>query len=242
MNRNIIAVTAIIAVVCCASCKINVIKGSGNKTTTTPDVSTFNAVDIAIPVKAVITVKDGPVGVQLSGYENILKHIKASVENNKLVIRYDFDDTWTVHGDDITATINMPSLTALKLTGAPDANVHGNLTGGDFRLTISGASDIEIDSINTDNFTADVSGAADIKINGGNVKRATYSISGAGDIKAFRLQAQETSASISGAGDGQVTALQKLTASISGAGEIKYKGHPTITQNISGVGELTDSN
>ena len=242
MSRHLLSLAAVIAVISFASCKMNVLKGTGNKTTTIASVSSFNAVNIEIPIKTVITVKEGAPGVEFSGYENLLKHIQATVTNNKLTIHYDLDDTWTIHGDEVTATISLPSLTALKLTGAPDANVHGNITGNDFKLVISGASDIVFDSISTDNFTADVSGAADIKINGGHVKTAVYTISGAGDIKAFPLQAQETTASISGAGDGQFTALQKLSASISGAGDIKYKGHPVITQNISGVGELTDSN
>ncbi len=242
MKKHLQAVVAIIAAVCLSSCKMNVLRGSGNKTTISPVVSSFSSINIEIPLKAEITVKEGAPGVQIKGYENILKHIKATVENNTLTIHYDLDDTWTIHGDDMSAVITVPSLTGLTLSGAPDANLHGNITGSDFKLHISGASDIDIDSINTDNFTADVSGAADIKINGGKVNRAVYSLSGAGDIKAFHLQSQETSASISGAGDGQVTALQKLTASISGAGEIKYKGHPTITKNVSGVGELTDAN
>jgi hypothetical protein len=241
MNKSILAVIAM-AALACTSCKMNVLKGKGNKTTTNPTVSSFNAVSIEIPIKTEITIREGAPTVQLSGYQNILDHIKAAVENNKLVIHYDLDDTWTIHGDEMTAIITLPALTALSLTGAPDANIHGNITGGNFKLEISGASDVILDSVNADNFTADVSGAADIKINGGNVRTATYTISGAGDIKAYKLQTQETAASISGAGDGQVTALQKLTASISGAGEIKYKGHPTITKNISGVGELTDAN
>jgi len=242
MRKNLLAVAAIIIIISLASCKTNVLRGSGNKTTTTLPVSSFSEIAVSIPIKTVITVKEGAPGLQLSGYENLIKHIKATIENNKLTIHYDLDDTWTVHSDGLTATINVPSLASLSLIGAPDADVHGNITGSDFRLVISGASDVTFDNISTDNFIADVSGAGDIKINGGNVKRATYTISGAGDIKAYPLQAQETSASISGAGDGQVTALQKLTANISGAGDIKYKGHPVITKNISGVGDLTDAN
>lgn len=242
MKKHLLASAAIIATLCLSSCKMNVLRGSGNKTTTTPTVTAFNGIEIEIPVKAEITVKEGAPAVTISGYANILKHIKTYVDQNKLHVEYDLDDTWTVHANDMTITINTPSLNTLTLSGAPDANVHGLITGSDFRLQISGASDVDIDSLNTDNLTADVSGAADIKINGGKVNRATYSLSGAGDIKAFRLETQETSAAISGAGDGQVTALQKLTASISGAGEIKYKGHPTITKNISGMGEVTDAN
>ena len=242
MNRYLLLVPAFLILIGSSSCRMNVLTGSGNKTTATASVSAFNEVNVEVPIKTVITLKEGTPSVQFSGYENILKHIKASVENNKLTIHYDLDDTWTIHGGDVTATITLPAMMALSMSGAPDADVHGNISGSSFKLTISGASDINIDSINVDNFTADVSGAGDIKINGGNVKRAVYTISGAGDIKAFKLQSQESSASISGAGDAQFTALQKLTASISGAGEIKYKGHPVITKNISGVGSLTDAN
>jgi len=242
-KRFLFAAIIVCATLLTSSCRMNVLRGEGTKTVATPDVSSFNAVDIDISLNAVITVQEGvqPM-LKLDGYENIIKHIKTSVENNKLRIYSDLDDTWTMDSGDITAEITLPEITALTLEGAPDAEVHGSITGGDFRLDISGASTVKLDNVNVDNFSIQVSGAGDIVVKGGAVKHASYEIDGAGTLKAYPLQADETVATISGAGTSQVTALKKLAANINGAGTIKYKGHPEITKEVSGIGTISDAN
>jgi hypothetical protein len=225
------------------SCKINVMKGEGKRITGSPVLSPFNAIDIEVPFKVGITIKDGvQPGIQINGYENIMEHIKTEVNNNKLRVYCDLGETWSVDYEDFTADITLPSLIALTLSGAPVADIYGNLAGDAFKLDISGAGRVSIDNINVDRFTSTVSGAANIEVKGGNVKLASYEISGAGKIIAFPLQSSETSVTISGAGKGEITASEKLTADISGAGIIKYKGHPSITQEISGAGTIKDVN
>ncbi len=244
MKRYVLALTCIICITFFATaCRENVLRGEGNKSSSVPDVTGFNSVRIEISLKAIVNMQEGAQpSVKFDGYENILKHIKTKVENNKLIIYSDLDDTWTMDSEDITATITMPSITALTLAGAPDAEVHGNITGTDFKLDISGASNVKLDNVNVDNFGVEVSGAGDITVKGGAVKHAVYEINGAGTLKAYPLQANETEATISGAGTSQVTALQKLTANINGAGTIKYKGHPEVVKEVSGVGTISDAN
>jgi len=244
MNKNILRVAASIAIVLFfTSCRMNVLKGEGKMVTTTPAVASFNALDIDVSLKAVINVQPGvQPGIQFKSYENVLKHVKTKIENNTLRIYSDLDETWTMSDDDITAEITMPSISGLSLSGSPDAQITGNITGSDFKLDISGSSDVKVDNINVDNFSVVISGAGDIDVKGGAVKHATYEIDGAGDLRAFPLQSDETSATISGAGTSAVTALQKLSASINGAGTIKYKGHPVITKDVSGVGTISDAN
>jgi hypothetical protein len=237
-----------IAFICCivvfnTSCKMNVLRGEGNKTTTNPAVNSFNSVSVDIEVNTVINIREGATpSVQIQGYENLLKHIVAEVNNNRLRITHDLDDTWRMESEGVTVTITMPAITNLTLMGAADAEVHGNITGRSFYLDVSGASDVSIDNITVDSFLVDASGATDLEVKGGTVKFAEYDISGAGEVKAYPLQTEETIASISGAGTSHITALQKLTADISGAGAIKYKGHPTITKDISGAGTISDAN
>ena len=243
MRKYFLLLACVTTIIGISSCKRNVLRGEGNKTSAMPAVTSFTAVDIDLPIKADITVQNGSqTGIQLNGYGNIIKHIKTTVKNNVLYITSDLDEMWEINCDDVSVQITLPVITALTLTGAPDANMHGNITGTDFKLEISGASKVVIDNINVDNFSSEVSGAADIEVKGGAVKKASYEISGAGKILAFPLQANETTASISGAGKNEVTALTKLSATISGAGTIKYKGHPSVTQQVSGVGTIADAN
>lgn len=222
------------------SCRENTISGHGNIGNEMRDMGSFNAIEIAVPLKASIRV-GGTQSVKLSGYSNILKYIKTEVKDNKLKI---FTDPGVKidNAEYLTAEINIPSLGQLVMEGAPDAEVHGAITGQDFQLTISGASDVTIDEVNTTSFSTSVSGAGDVKVNKGTVQQATYSVAGAGDIKAYGLHSTETAATVSGAGDIDVYAAQKLTASISGAGTVRYKGHPQVTTQTSGMGGVEDAN
>jgi hypothetical protein len=226
-----------------SSCKSKVLRGEGSKTTKAPVVSSFNAAYVDVSVNVVVNVQEGATpGIQIAGYENLLQHIKTKVENNSLRIYSDLDDSWEMKSDEVIVTITAPSINLLELSGATTADIHGNLHGNSFKLDISGASGVNIDSMNTDDFIVDASGAATLTVRGGSVKHASYQINGAGKIRAFPMTTEETIATISGAGSSNVTAKQKLTANISGAGTIRYKGHPAIAQDISGAGAIADAN
>lgn len=244
VNRVFFTLLLVFALAMCAtSCKMNVLRGEGKKTTTNVPVSAFEAVSIDVDVNTVINVREGATpGVQIDGYENLLKHIVATVENGRLRITHDLDDTWRMESEDVTVTITVPLLSKLKLMGSADAVIHGSIIGKSFMLDVSGACDVIIDNVSADSLLVDASGATDLEIKGGTVKYAEYDINGAGEVKAFPLQTNETIAEISGAGTSHVTALQKLTVDISGAGTIKYKGHPVITKDISGAGTIADAN
>jgi hypothetical protein len=225
------------------SCRTNRLVGEGNKGSSHPTVSAFDAVDVKLPIAVDITVQEGAAQmIRIDGYENLLSHVVTKVVGHKLKIYTDLDPSWSMDCDNIVCHIIVPSMAALSLSGAPDADVHGNIAGDEFKLDISGASTVTIDNINVNKFSTEVSGAGEIKVNGGSVKHADYSVSGAGKIKAFPLNTEETTAEISGAGRGEVSASQKLMASISGAGHIKYKGHPSVSQQVSGAGSIAEAN
>lgn len=225
------------------SCRVNELRGEGAKGSNSPSVASFAYVDIDLPVKADIVVQEGAqTSVTFDGYKNVLEHVKVKVEGNKMRIYTDLDETWEIDCDEVVAHITVPSLAGLSLSGAPDADIHGNIRGREFNLDISGSSTVVIDNINVEQFKSDVSGAGEIRVKGGNVRVADYEISGAGKIVAFPLQTEQTSASISGAGKSEVSASHKLMASISGAGTVKYKGHPAVTKDVSGVGSVSDAN
>ncbi len=225
-----------------SSCRMNVLKGEGNKVTNTPTVPPFNAVVVDLSLKVVVDVQDGAQpSVAISGYENLLKHITTKVENNTLTISDDLDETWTIECKDVVVKITVPSIAALNLRGAPDAEIHGNIKGPDFKLDISGASDVTIDNASVDNLTIKFSGAANVSIKAGTVKTAEYRISGTGDIDAKKLEANEVNAVISGAGNIDVWAVQKLDAKVSGTGSIYYKGNPVVTKHVSGSGTISEA-
>ncbi len=242
MKRIVSTCLLTAAIISFSSCGMNVLKGEGPKTSEARTVGAFDALDVSTSVDLDVTVNEGTTqSVEIKGYANIAKHIKTEVKGGTLHIEYDLDDTWNVDNDDMRIVITVPSLKALSLTGAPDAEIHGNVAGSAFKLDLSGAGEVIIDNINVTDFSADLSGAAQLEIKAGNVKTASYDLSGAGDIKAYGLQTEETTASISGAGNGKVSASKKLDASVSGAGSITYKGNPEVSQHVSGVGSVSSA-
>ncbi len=244
MTRHLCAVSAIAIACFFGSCKVNVLRGEGAKTTLSELVGAFTAVDMDLPIKVVIQVTPGAQpAVELSGYENILKHLHPKIDHNTLTLQSDLDGTWAIdYNTELVAHITVPAIEGVTLSGAPDAEIHGVITGRAFRLDVAGAGTVVVDNVSADSLLSDFSGAAKMEIKGGNTRYAAYDISGAGRILAFPLQADETVLSISGAGKGEVTALKKLTADISGAGIVKYKGHPAVIKDIAGAGSITDAN
>jgi hypothetical protein len=243
MNKRIVSVFLIsVYSILFASCAHHVVIGSGKDASEDRTVGAFDNIDISTSLHAIITVNPAAKpSLTLSGYQNILNNIKTEVKDNTLRI-YTEDDIQFSVNKKTEAIITVPSLSAVSLSGAPDANLHGNIAGKSFKLDISGAAEVVIDSVNASDFAADLSGAGLIEVKGGNVNHGEFDISGAGTIKAFGLLTNETVASVSGAGSCDVNAQQKLDAHISGVGKVRYKGHPVISSHTSGVGGVSDAN
>jgi len=225
-----------------SSCRLNILRGKGNKTIDTRTVTAFSYIEISLPVDVAITVnKDAQPGLTIAGYENVLKHIETKVSHDTLEV--ELERGWLmIDGEDTKVQINMPEIKGLFLSGASKTGIEGNITGGSFTLDISGAAKVAIANLNTSDFSSEISGAAEINIDSGKVQRAEYGVSGAAKIHAYGLHCAEATVDISGAGSAQITTEQKLTTDISGAGSIHYKGHPQITQSVSGAGSVKDEN
>lgn len=220
------------------SCKENNIHGEGKITTQERTVPTFDKVQIDMPVDATI-IMGSKSGVEVNSHENLHEHIKTEVNGNTLRI---YHESLIGLDGDMNVTIYMPSIKKLDINGAADAVFKGDIQGEEFKLTISGAAEVDIASIHVDKFRVSMSGASEMRIAGGEVVNATYIVTGAGEIDAPNLKSANANAQVSGAGEMSLYVTDKLDADITGAGEIDYTGNPQITQNITGVGSLNNKN
>ncbi|MBS1774045.1 MAG: DUF2807 domain-containing protein [Bacteroidetes bacterium] len=231
----------LLSILCAGSLLIASCKSNGSKegaTTENRSVTFFNAIEISAPLDADITVGGTTSTVQLKGDKKLLEKIKVEVKGDRLVISKD-DGIWPFHlNEHLSAVINVPSLTALEISGASDANVKGDIKTSNFTLDVSGAGDVTLASLTADNFTSSLSGAGDLTINGGTVGNATFRVTGAGDVAAFPLVCKQVETHVAGAGDIELTANEKLDVHIAGAGSVTYKGAPSITSDIKGAGSL----
>ena len=225
-----------------SSCGDRVMKGGGNVTTVNPTVSSFNAVQVELPLRVEINVQKGAQpSVKLTGDASFLVHIKAKVENNRLYLSSDLEDRMAMDSKTVIAEVTTSQLTDLYLSSTADADIHGNITAKNFKAEVTGKSNVVIDEVNSDNFSYNASGGASMEVAGGTAKIASFSIDADCVVKAFPLQVSQSNVTIKGNGKCQVTALKKLNTNIAATGDLKYKGHPDIIKNPEG-GTLDNAN
>ncbi len=238
MNKILVLAGIISLTFFASSCRHVKVKGEGATKTENRSVGSFSAIQLSAPLTA--TIKIDPTAapsLQLNGYGNVLHKIKSEVNNNTLIVDKDGFLDFDIDKD-VTATITVPSLSSLTISGAADADLDGDITGNEFTLKVSGAGDVKIQSIHTNTLTTTLSGAGSLTIDSGTVNYASYKVTGAGDVDAYDLQCRQAKTVVSGAGDINLSASEKLDVHISGAGSVKYKGKPVVSSDINGVGSL----
>jgi len=240
--KQILLAGLCLVLICFSSCGDRVRKGEGSVTTVTPQVSSFNAVQVELPLKVTINVKKGAQpSVKLSGYASFLVHIKAKVENNMLYLSSDLDDRMAMDSKTVTAEVTTSQLNELYLSSTADADIHGSITAKSFKVEVTGKSDVTIDDVNTDNFSYIASGGSSLAMGGGSAKIASFSIDDNCIIKAFPFEVKESNVTVKGNGKCELSATKKLNTNIAASGDVKYKGHPFILKNPEG-GTINDAN
>lgn len=240
MKKAVLAVSCIIAMLLFASCKHTIIDGTGPQETDKRDVKAFTELEVEAHVNTVIIVDTNikEAKVEFSGYKSLLPYVKTQLEGKSLHIYCDEHIEFSTDKI-VIATITVPSLSALTISGKGDAHITGDVHVPDFTTRVSGEGAVEIDSLYTDNFNCSVAGVGNIKIGGGHAKKANCTLSGAGDMQAYAITIDTCTASISGAGEMELTVTSELTATVSGLGGITYQGHPHVTSQINGVGSVS---
>ncbi len=237
MKKSILLLAAVISIIG-VSCKRNVVVGHGEKGTDNRDVASFSVVDVSNSIDLDIDVNEtGSQGVTLSGYKNILEHIKTNVSGDTLYI-YTTKHTDFENDDDIKVTVSTKQLSGLLISGASDAEIKGDIKGDHFLMKVSGAGDVKIAQAHVNSFIATISGAGDLEVNDGTAGNAEYKVSGAGDVSADKFVTNTCKATVSGAGGMDLNVQQKLDAKVSGTGSITYVGSPSVTSSVSGVGSI----
>ena len=152
--------------------------------------------------------------------------------------------------------ITLPELRGLYLSGASEGNVTGFKSSQDFDLTLSGASELNMD-METGNFLCEISGASEvtgylkasssdivlsgaskIRVNGsgGDIK---IDASGASQVDLANFNVNNADISFSGASDGSLNINGRLDAVLSGASFLEYSGNPTLGNfNLTGGSDL----
>ena len=188
--------------------------GSGTMKLEKRNVPAFVAVDISGAYEVEVVVQKEQ-SLEIEGDDNLLPLIKTEVNNGVLEIKNDKSFS--------TKSKLRVRISVLDLDG----------------VSTSGASDIVVSGVKSDEFNVKASGAGSLKLSG-EVKSLKLDTSGACEVDAKDMRAQIVSVDSSGASNLDVYATEELLVDSSGAGNINYYGNPKkIDQNTSGAARIT---
>ncbi len=181
---------------------------AAEKITRELDLSGFDRVEISGVYE--LSVRVGPdYSIKLFGQDDELERVEASVKDG--VLKLDQRDRkrgekrrWHNKREGIEATITLPSMIGLDVSGVVD----GEITG-----------------IDSDHFDIDISGVGDMDLDG---ECGTFDadVSGVGDLEAQGLECRIVSVEVSGVGSASVYASEEVEAEVSGMGDIDIYGSP----------------
>ena len=192
--------------------------------------------------------------VQIEAGESILDRIEVTQTGDKLEIGMDTPFIHTYRSPRVKIT--MPELKGLYLSGASEGKATGFRSSHNFELTLSGASELEMD-METGAFVCEISGASDVSGylkstssdidlsgasridlsgSGGNIR---LEASGASEMDLGDFTVNDAYIDFSGASDASLDFNGRLDVDLSGGSTIEYSGSPTMGEiNLSGGSEI----
>ena len=228
-------------------------KEVGPNTAKTYDNTGFSRIEIGDAFELEVTATD-TYSIQIEASEGILDRIKVTQNGDKLEIGMDNPFFHTYRSPRVKIT--MPELKGLYLSGASEGNVSGFKSATNFELTLSGASELDM-NMETGAFISEISGASEVsgylKATSGNIDLSGASsidlngsggdirleASGASDLNLANFTVNNADIKFSGASDGSLDVYGILDADLGGSSTLEYSGNPTLGNiEITGGSEI----
>ncbi len=211
------------------------IDGSGTIATETVDAAGFDSVALMSEGDVTITIGDEP-SVTITGDDNLLPILDATVANGTLRLELTEDNTDIEPSRAIEWRIVVPSLTAVQLTGAGNMAVD-SLAAATFDVTLTGAGSISVADLDASTVMVSIPGAGSVTL-AGEADQQEVRIPGAGDYQGMDLRTRDAEVTVSGAGSATVMVTERLDATVTGVGSILYAGNPDVIETVTGVGSV----
>ena len=161
--------------------------------------------------------------VTLSAPENYIEFFEFKNEDGTLDINF-AKKSVNIHTENVTIIIYTPTLREVKNSGAADIRLD-SLTTNELNVKNSGVGSFQLNHINAQMIDISCSGVGSINIDG-ETDKAEYGCSGVGSINAKEMKAREVKASVSGVGGIDCYATDYIYGRVTGVGGLKYAGHP----------------
>jgi hypothetical protein len=251
MKRRFITVTALLLVAAvilvlpgCYGINVNGnITGSQDLETREFNFTDFNSVEIMSPFQVEIA-RSNVYLVSITANDNLFDYIEVTQVGDTLRIR--LRPFFSFRSTTLRASIAMPDLSVLDMSGASSVNIAGFQTNDDVEINVSGASRLDILSLQAVDVTMEISGAsratgfvkcesANFEVSGasylelnGSAEGARLDASGASSLRLQDFYLLHASVILSGASNGNVEVNGTLDVDISGASRLVFGGNPQL--------------
>ena len=226
------------------ACKVNLGTGE-NKIEPSENIvkakypqETFDKVDNHV-VGNIQLVQSNQSRVTLSAPENYIDLFEFVNEDGELDIKFK-EDNISIDTKDVVIVIYTPNLSKIKNSGAADIRID-SLTTDELEVSNSGVGAFNLAQVKARKIDVSCSGVGSITMSG-QTDEAEYSCSGVGSINAKDMVSRVTDASISGVGGIECYASESIKGRVSGVGGLKYAGHPEKkdlhNSMVGGISEL----
>jgi hypothetical protein len=244
----------LVAAVPLAGCvRVDIGDEGGATVTKTYDFTGFTGVEVGHAFRVDITQSEN-YSITITINEKIADRLTVTRSGDTLKIGFK-EILFNLHSRP-RATITLPDLRFLDLSGAVEGNVKGLQSSHDLDFHISGASSLDTD-MEAGYFSAEISGASqlsgylkatgsDIELSGASHINLTGSggdirlkASGASTADLDNYAVADADVELSGAGTASMEINGKLNTDLSGASRLTYGGQPTLGRiDISGGSSL----
>jgi hypothetical protein len=221
----------------------SVVTGSGETATWEMDYSDFNKVEIGSAFDVQINRAESFL-VRITIDKKLYEYLKIEQRGDTLHIglktNYVYRDTTQ------QATVNLPDLRRLELSGAAKATVTGFIMTHSLDFELSGASQLELGhtiagnsgfslsgdsqvngSIEMDDGRFDLSGASRVNLSG-TAKDISIDASGASNVNLGELAVLTVDVNLSGASYAVINVVNSMSIDLSGASNLEYIGNPKL--------------
>jgi len=188
--------------------------GNGDLVTTTYDLADFDSIDVSGAFDVEVTVGATPY-IDVVTDEDLVEHLDIRVDDGEL--RIGLKRGVSVRATEMLATVRVPELRALDVSGASSVNVAGAF-GPNQLFDVSGASDVSVEGTGTA-VGFDVSGASSLDLALEDVVLAEADLSGASTV--VLASAAEVQGDLSGASTLTVPEDALVQVDLSGASNVE---------------------
>lgn len=229
------------------------VSGSGKVAGKDFSVSDFHGIEAGGIFDVRCKVGSAP-SLHIDADDNILPLIEVQVENGTLRLQTKQGFS-TKNG--IVATVTVPSLDHLDLSGAAKGDVKG-IRSGKFRLDVSGAghfvgdgdvqtldlgasggSSVQFRTSSVKSIRAELSGGSNLSLSGGaDCETVDLAVSGGSHADLAEIQARKAQVDANGAASVRLNVTESITGEASGAASIHYRGGAIASVQKSGVASV----